>query len=209
MATNRLTVQEAGFLLDRASATINRAIDRDKVAAWKSSTGQRLLDFAAVRYLGLATDLDKTLTPQGRRQVYSAIKRLPLNVHRVTLGAMHFELKEIDQALETKVDRLKAVRGSVDHKAGQDPFLKHTTIPVHMIAALARGQSVDEIVEDFPSLSAEQVRAAIDYARAYPKVGRPYPERSFKRMLADAAQVGAFDPLPDDDDQDDDAPAAS
>ncbi|WP_260686045.1 DUF433 domain-containing protein [Rhizobium laguerreae] len=62
-----------------------------------------------------------------------------------------------------------------------------------MVAALARGQTVAEIVEDFPSLSREQVEAAIEYAKAYPKRGRPYPSRSLKRSLAELAELGAFD----------------
>ncbi|WP_245502735.1 DUF433 domain-containing protein, partial [Mesorhizobium sp. M1A.F.Ca.IN.020.06.1.1] len=74
-----------------------------------------------------------------------------------------------------------------------DPLIKGTSIPVHMVAALARAQSVDEIIEDFPSLGREQVEAAIDYAKAYPKRGRPYPARSLKRALADLADLGAFD----------------
>jgi acyl-CoA reductase-like NAD-dependent aldehyde dehydrogenase len=60
-----------------------------------------------------------------------------------------------------------------------------------MVAALARGQSVAEIVEDFPSLSRDQVEAAIDYAKAYPKRGRPYPARSLKRTLAELANLTA------------------
>lgn len=199
MSMQRLTVQEAGFLLDRTSRTINRAIDRDKVAATKTAKGQRVLDYSAVRYLCLASGLDKTFTPLGRRQIYSAIRRLPLNVHRVELGALRLELEAIDKLLSAKVDRLKTVRGYVADKAGQEPLLKKTDIPVHLIAALTRGQSVEEILEDFPSLTAEQVHAAADYARAYPKAGRPYPERSLKRLLGEAASLGAFDPVPDDD----------
>ncbi|MGO7888896.1 DUF433 domain-containing protein, partial [Rhizobium ruizarguesonis] len=50
-----------------------------------------------------------------------------------------------------------------------EPLIKGTRVPLHMVAELARGQTVAEIVEDFPSLSREQVEAAIEYAKAYPK----------------------------------------
>lgn len=71
-----------------------------------------------------------------------------------------------------------------------------------MIASLARGQTVEQILEDYPTLTNDQVRAAIDYAQAYPKPGRPYPERSLKRMLAGAAEAGVFDVIePDDEDE--------
>jgi hypothetical protein len=62
-----------------------------------------------------------------------------------------------------------------------------------MVAALAREQAMQEILEDFPSLTHEQVAAAIEYAKAYPKRGRPYPARSLKRALGELADLGVFD----------------
>ena len=41
------------------------------------------------------------------------------------------------------------------------------------------------MIGDYPGLAREQVEAAAEYARAYPKRGRPYPRRSLKRMLAE------------------------
>ena len=38
-----------------------------------------------------------------------------------------------------------------------------------------------------------KIEAAIDYAQAYPKRGRPYPARSLKRTLAHLADLGVFD----------------
>ena len=61
-----------------------------------------------------------------------------------------------------------------------------------MIAALARGQTVAEIVEDYKGLP-EQIDAAVEYAKVYPKTGRPLPTRSFKRMLSDMAELGVWD----------------
>lgn len=193
----KLTVQEAGFVLNRPSKTLNRAIDRDILVKKKSASGQRLLGHAELRYLCLATELEKSLTPQGRRRIYTAIKGLPRGSHRLAFGPLNLEFEAIDKTLDARVDRLSAIRNVVEHKAGREPLLKGTTIPVHVIAALARGQSSAEIREDYPSLSDDQVQAAIDYASVYPKPGRPYPERSLKRMLAGAAAVGVFDPTPD------------
>ena len=67
-----------------------------------------------------------------------------------------------------------------------------------MIAALARGQTVTEIIEDYPSLTPEQIDAAVEYAKVYPKTGRPLPTRSFKRMLSDMAESGVWDVDTDD-----------
>ena len=66
-------------------------------------------------------------------------------------------------------------------------------MPVYEVAALTRGQTVAEIVEDYPGLTPAQVEAAAEYAQVYPKAGRPLPARSLKRMLSDMAASGAWD----------------
>ena len=40
-----------------------------------------------------------------------------------------------------------------------------------------------------------KVKPTLTYAMAYPKTGRPYPGRNFKRMLGELADLGAFDPV--------------
>ena len=89
--------------------------------------------------------------------------------------------------------RLEEIRGTVDVGGESDPVIRGTGVPVYVIAGLARGQTVEEILEDYPSLAREQVEGAIEYAKAYPKAGRPYPARSFKRMIGDLAQAGVWD----------------
>ena len=66
---------------------------------------------------------------------------------------------------------------------------------MHLIAGLARAYTVDEIVQDFPSLSPKQIEAAIEYAKAYPKSGRPFATQSLKRALGELADLGAFEEM--------------
>jgi len=110
------------------------------------------------------------------------------------LGEIVLDLAKVDADLDSGLRRLDDVRRGVE--AGEErgePFIKGSKIPVYLVAALAREQSAAEIVEDFPSLSRDQVEAAIEYAKAYPKRGRPYPARSLKRALTELADLGAFD----------------
>jgi len=45
------------------------------------------------------------------------------------------------------------------------PCIKGTRIPVYLIVSLiAEGATVDEIIKDYPSLTPEDIRAAIKYA---------------------------------------------
>lgn len=46
------------------------------------------------------------------------------------------------------------------------PRIKGTRIPVSLILGyLAQGSSIDEILEEFPDLTKEQILACLDYAR--------------------------------------------
>ena len=45
------------------------------------------------------------------------------------------------------------------------PCIKGTRIPVYLIVSLvSEGMSVEEIINDYPSLTAEDIKAAIQYA---------------------------------------------
>jgi uncharacterized protein (DUF433 family) len=192
-----LTLREAGYVLDRSTVTINKAVDSGIIRARQRRVGkavQRLFGPAELRFLRLSDELDKDLTPAGRRRLYEAIRKLSTDSHHITLGKLVLDLSPIDEDLELRMSRLEGIRKWIEQPEGRtDAVLVGTDIPAHQIAALARGQSIAEILEDYPSLTKAQVEASIEYAKAYPKRGRPYPARSLKRMLADLAELGGFD----------------
>jgi uncharacterized protein (DUF433 family) len=76
-------------------------------------------------------------------------------------------------------------RDAVEVSASGVPVIKGTSLLVYEIAALASHETVEEIAEDYPSLSHDQIEAAIAYARVYPQSDRAYPDRSFKRAVAE------------------------
>lgn len=79
-----------------------------------------------------------------------------------------------------------------------EPLIVGSRVPVYLVAALRQGQSVEEIKEDLPELSLDQIERAISYAATKPRRSGPhYPTRSFKRALVDLANQGAFDDLDD------------
>jgi uncharacterized protein (DUF433 family) len=60
---------------------------------------------------------------------------------------------------------------------GGAPVVRGTRIPIHTLAALAeQGAPDEELLEDYPSLTAESLAAALEYARAHPR--RNQPERA-------------------------------
>ena len=65
-----------------------------------------------------------------------------------------------------------------------DPIIEGTNIPVYRISALLDGgMTISQVLEDFPSLTADQVVLARDYAMSYPNFGKQYPRKSLKRLL--------------------------
>jgi uncharacterized protein (DUF433 family) len=221
-----VTLKEAQYLLGRSEEEINRAIDRDKVGrlidvisaatTTKQTTGRpkgragaigrrrsvakrkvRKLGAPELLYLAVEAKAHSHLTPAGRKKLYAAIKAQAPGASAVVVGPFHVPLERTAKELESRYRELKALRAGIVENERGDPHVKGTNVSLYVLAALAEGQRMEEILEDYPSLNEEQVRRAIDYARAYPKKGRPYPKRSFKRMAAALATSGALD-LPSD-----------
>ena len=198
-----LTVSEASYVVERTAAAINRAVDRGLIEAArepsdggeKGASPLRRFGSAELRYLVVEGDLEGNLTPATRRRVYDALRTLPEGEHRVQVGPrLALELADVDERIAARLNRLDAAKALVE-EGGAEPVLRGTAgVPVYLVAALAAGQGLDAALEDHPGLTRAQVEAAVEYARAYPKSGRPYPARSFKRMLGELADLGAFDP---------------
>ncbi len=191
-----LTLNEAGYVVEQSSRAINRAVDRGVIKATFQRRGKsrlRKVGAAELRFLAIAGEVARKLTPAGRREVYEAIRRLPTDAHHVELGVMAFQLGEVDRRIAVRLQRLRDVKALIDERADAEPVLRDTEVSVYEIEALARGQTAAEIIADYPALTAEQVEAAVEYAKVYPKTGRPLPVRSFKRMLSDMAEAGVWD----------------
>ena len=68
------------------------------------------------------------------------------------------------------------------HIAGGEPVIKGTRVTLRtVLASLAEGASTVEILADFPTLSAEDVRAAIAFAATSAQEDLPLAELPIKR----------------------------
>lgn len=73
---------------------------------------------------------------------------------------------------------------SITVSSARNPIVPGTRIPIYKISALIEGgMNVESVMEDYPSLTREQIEFAYIYARANPYLGSPYPKTSFKRAL--------------------------
>ncbi len=153
----------------------------------------RTLGTPELLYFSFGRDLTETLTPAGRRKLYEAIRAADLGTKAVRVGPFDVSIKEATAALLKRYRTLKDMRAGIDERTGKEPVLKGTDKSVYKIAALAEGQGVKETLEDYPSLTLKQVNRAIEYARAYPKKGRPYPALSLKRAAAALVSSGVLE----------------
>jgi uncharacterized protein (DUF433 family) len=182
-----LTLNEASYVVGRSTKNINRAVDKSVIRTQAQRSGKgwlRKVGWPELRFLAITGEVEGGLTPAARRKLYAAVRRLPPEAHRLELGVMEFRLLEIDRRLVERLRRLDEVKVAMDESQDGNPVIRGTNVSVYVIAALARGQSMKEVIEDYPELTPAQVHAAVEYAQVYPKPGRPLPTRSFKRMLA-------------------------
>lgn len=143
-------------------------------------------------YLALGRDVQESLTPLGRRRLFDAISTSPSGTDKVSIGLVHVQLKDARAKLLKRYRALRDVRTGIEERGSAEPVFRGTDIKVYQIAALVEGQGVDDTLDDYPSLKRKQALRALDYARAYPKKGRPYPARSLKRAVGDLAAASVF-----------------
>jgi uncharacterized protein (DUF433 family) len=196
-----LTLNEAGYVVEQSSTAINRAVDHGIIKAKLQRRGKsqlRKVGSPELRFLAIAGEVENDLTPAARRKVYAAMRHLPADAHLLSVGIMEFKLDEIDERIATRLRQLQEVKAMVCVRPGEDPVIRDTNVSVYVVAALTRGETVAEIIDDYPGLTQAQIEAAVEYAKVYPKPGRPLPARSFKKMLADMAGSGVWDVEGDD-----------
>lgn len=203
MKQDMYTVAEAGFLVDRPTVEVQRAVDKKVITPVSKGRGarkQRFFGKAELRFLKVDPSLGSAFSPQGRRLLYKEFSRLSDTAKVATIGIIAVDIRKTDGEIKERMKMLEDAKRAIEIRNGES-FIKGTDLMTYQIAALFPRLSVDQILEDFPSLTRRQAQAAINYARAYPKSGRPFPSTTIKRGLAALVAAGVFD---ESDDQDGD-----
>lgn len=193
---NSVTPVEAAWLTELSAKTINATIDRGELKAVKgrgrAKKRSRNLGAADVLYLMLRKELGAVLSAGAKRELYRALSKARIGVLsdwkspsaeqcdveiRLAGGVIRIELKN---ACSRLAKRWRALRNATQMVIsdptirGGEPVIRGTRVPVYVIADLMRqGAGLREILEDYPSLDAQMIRAALAYAQTNPKRGRP------------------------------------
>jgi len=182
MSEDRYTPAQASAVARLPLKAVHKLIDSRLIRPHRPNRGkepQRLLSRGHLVYLRLEAEGVRLLPLAARREVARAVEAEP-DLDTMTVpggGALVIAVRNARRAVEHELVRLRKVQRMVvsDPEIMRGtPVFRGTRIPVELVAALlAQGVSEREILEGYPALGEEQVKAAPFYMKAFPRRGRP------------------------------------
>lgn len=183
--TMTLTLRETAFVFGDKLKNIVRLIDEHAELGVKVAHGNRnlrVLGMPDLIYLQALNEVGDLLTPRGRFELHKALLHGRAK-HQISVGKFSLPIDQLQNDVEKRLGALKRLKDTVEGNP-EDPVIKGTRIEVYRISALMDGGVTHQaVLEDYPSLTQEQIELACAYAEAIPKKGRPYPKVSFKRVI--------------------------
>jgi uncharacterized protein (DUF433 family) len=189
----RLTISEAEAVTGVKKTNINRLLDDGHFnLLWEVDSGRRMLELDLCVFVKFHEDTGKLLAPKARHKVWSMFVekvnslRTPL-VHTSNRKDMNKLIFVLDSALSVDMtphclhvksswDTLRRSRAEIsidpDIRGGV-PVIAGTRIGAYEVSDLVDNAGVEEVLEMYPSLDREKVDAAVLYAKANPRTGRP------------------------------------
>lgn len=174
-----ITLREAAFAAGVSVKAVNQAIDRDEIRTRplrrRDGTARRGVGPGEAVYLTMS----QVLAPEVRRKVYRSFrgKSLAELPRRLEINGVVLEIDRVIKDVEERLCLLSFVHERVQSDPeirGGEPVFAGTRIPVYMIATkLALGSPREELLEDHPKLTQDDLDLATRYADLYPRRGRP------------------------------------
>jgi uncharacterized protein (DUF433 family) len=192
-----VTVNEAAFAAGVSVKTVNQAIDRKHIRTRElrraTDRASRGIGASDIVYLAVS----HVLAPEVRVKLHRSFRgrslaELPRQFQTgVVVLDLENAIREVEARLEllAKIDERIATAAEV---RGGEPVFRGTRIPVFTIARKVElGSTAEELEEDYPHLQPGDLDLAVQYAKLYPRRGRPRAEwtRGMKRL--------SRDPVPD------------
>jgi uncharacterized protein (DUF433 family) len=187
----QFTAAEAAFVLREPVRAVKKALDAGPVRPVllrRAGAPVRAIEWRDLFYLYAVRALRDELTPKARTEFYEALQQAPIERgDEVRFGRFRISVSDLVKEVERRTTDLATLASKVEFRTDGEPLLKGTSVEVYRIVALLDGGApMEQVLEDYPSLSRNQVETAQAYAEAYPKAGRPYPRTSVKRALQGA-----------------------
>jgi len=184
-----ISVNEAAYVAGLSVKTVNQAIDREQIPVRElrreSDRAARGVDASDAVYLRIRQVVAPDLWPWLHR--FFRGKTLTDVPRQLVAGKVTFVFEGAIQEAEERLDLLAKIGDRVEKDPavrGGEPVFRGTRTPVYGIARkLELGSTVQELTEDYPHLQADDFDLARQYAKLYPRRGRPRNEwtRGLKR----------------------------
>ncbi|MGQ0565607.1 MAG: DUF433 domain-containing protein [Gemmobacter sp.] len=199
---DRLTISEAEAVTGVKKTHINRLLDDghfDSLWAMDRVSGRRMLDLDLCVFVKFHEDTGKLLAPKARHKVWNMfVEKVTCSGTPLVQGSCGAGMKSflfvLDSALSVDMtphclhvksnwDKLR--RSNVEIERDPDirgglPVIAGTRIGAHEVADVVDRAGIDEVLGMYPSLDRKKVDAAVLYAKANPRTGRPTRESEYR-----------------------------
>jgi len=175
--------REAALLADVSLRSVDKAIE-EKVVKPRRSARRATLDSGDVLALALIARARLPLSAPAKRQINQWVHGILEEdtaeeaAELLLSEVLVLRYDETARALAARLfeyyeNRELFIAADPDVMRGE-PVIVGTRIPVRAVALrLAGGESIDDLCEDYPEVSRAAFEAALTYARAHPRRGRP------------------------------------
>lgn len=195
--TDKFTIPQASAALDIPIPATRRMVEIFHIGTTEKRNKQRLfrvLNTDDLVALSFAAENREKFRSEFLIEVLRALEWAPQSRPAIKIGTIYISFDEHRKRVEHGLKKLAQLDAQVVDEPGVGPVLRGTNIEVHRLAALAEGgASIDHILDDYPSLTKDQVEIALAYAKAHPKLGKPYPKLSAKTAMRNIDLSGLED----------------
>jgi uncharacterized protein (DUF433 family) len=181
LASLSLTPAEVSALLEVPERRVRKEVEHGLLPSPPQ------LDFDMVVYLKVMDRIAELELPvEGRRRVLASIRKALVNGRlsavsdefELVAGVLRLRLRTVAEEVSEQIVPFYRWRDarvvSEPTILGGEPVFCGSRLSVRRVGhAIARGEDLAAIREDYPYLTAEDLEFAPRYARAYPRVGRP------------------------------------
>lgn len=177
-----ITVNEAAYVAGVSVKTVNQAIDREQIPVRElrreTDRVSRGVEASDAVYLRIRQVVAPEMWPWLHRSLRG--KTLTDMPRQLEAGKVVFVFELVLQETEERLALLARIRERVEvdrEVRGGEPVFRGTRTPVYGVARkLELGSTLEELKEDHPHLQEEDFELAAQYAKLYPRRGRPRNE---------------------------------
>jgi uncharacterized protein (DUF433 family) len=175
--------REAALLAGVPLKTVDKAIEERIVKAHRSKAAGTLLDADDVMALAVIGRAGVPLRSQAKRKIrrwlqeaqpYGSGKRPELQLSDVVVIRLDPGFRDAFKQLSSYQEgRERYIESNPEIRRGE-PVISGTRIPVRAVAERVKdGEAIDDLIEDYPKVPRKAFEAALIYAQAHPRRGRP------------------------------------